>query len=186
MAEMIKIAGISGSLRKGSFNSSLLTAAKELAPKDCSVEILSIKGFPLYDGDMEEEFGIPEVVAKLKDRIAEADGLLLVTPEYNSSIPGVLKNAMDWLTRPSEDIPRVFRGKPMAIMGATPGLAGTRFSQTAWLPVLRALGVKAWFEKQLYVNGAAKVFDKSGKLIDEGTRGRLEAFMAGFARFVKG
>ncbi len=183
---MIKIVGISGSLRKGSFNTALLLAAAEVSPKDCVLEIASIRGIPLYDGDMEKEIGIPEAVVKLKERIAVADGLLLATPEYNSSIPGVLKNAIDWLSRPPEDIPWVFANRPVGIIGATPGQGGTRFSQTAWLPVLRSLGARAWFGRQLYVSQAAGLFDGSGKLVDEKTRGRLESFMEGFAAFVKG
>lgn len=183
---MIKIAGISGSLRKGSFNSALLNAAKGLCPDGCFLEILSIRGIPLYDGDMEEEIGIPEVVTKLKDRIADTDALLLVTPEYNNSVPGVLKNAIDWLSRPPGDIPRVFGGRPVAVMGATPGQTGTRFSQTALLPTLRFLGVRAWFGRQLYVSGAARVFDESGRLIDEKIENRLGEFITEFASFVKG
>src|SRR5207244_3604382 len=106
----------------------------------------------------------------LKDRIASASGLLLVTPEYNNSMPGVLKNAVDWLTRPPKDIPRVFGNKPVAIMGATPGMGGTRLAQSAWLPVLRTLGTRAWFGKQLYVAGASKVFDAEGALVDDKIR----------------
>jgi NAD(P)H-dependent FMN reductase len=181
---MPKLIGISGSLRKGSYNSALLRAVAELAPAGTTVEIASIAGIPLYDGDLEREQGIPAPVAALKDRIAAADGLLLVTPEYNSSMPGVFKNAIDWLSRPATDIERVFGDKPVAIMGATPGRAGTRLAQSAWLPVLRALGARAWFGEQLYVAGAAQVFDAQGRLIDEKVRKLLSEFMAGFAAFV--
>jgi NAD(P)H-dependent FMN reductase len=181
---MPKLIGLSGSLRKGSYNSALLRAAAELAPAGTEVEIASIAGIPLYDGDLERERGIPAPVAALKDTIAAADGLLLVTPEYNSSMPGVFKNAIDWLSRPATDIDRVFGNKPVAIMGATPGRAGTRLAQSAWLPVLRALGARAWFGEQLYVAGAAQVFDAQGRLIDEKVRKLLSEFMAGFAAFV--
>jgi chromate reductase len=140
----------------------------------------------LYDGDLESERGIPDAVTALKDRIAAADGLLIATPEYNSSMPGVLKNAIDWLTRPAKDIPRVFGDKPVAIMGATPGMGGTRLSQSAWLPVLRTLGTRAWFGKQLYVSGAAQVFDAEGRLVDEKIKKLLTEFMAGFSTFVDG
>jgi chromate reductase, NAD(P)H dehydrogenase (quinone) len=179
-----RLVGIAGSLRKGSYNASLLRAAAELAPAGTQVEIGSIVGIPLYDGDLEAEQGIPEPVAKLKEQIAAADGLLIVTPEYNSSLPGVLKNAIDWLTRPPKDIPRVFGDKPVAIMGATPGGAGTRLAQTAWLPVLRTLGTRAWFGKQLYVAKAYEVFDAEGRLVDAKVTELLTAFMAGFATFV--
>ena len=181
---MARIVGIAGSLRKASINAALLRAAAELAPAGTEVEIASIAGIPLYDGDSESERGIPDPVMKLKDRIAGADGLLLVTPEYNGSMPGVLKNAIDWLTRPPRDIPRVFGGKPVAIMGATPGGGGTRLAQTAWLPVLRTLGTRPWFGKQLYVAGAGNVFDAEGRLVDERIKKLLSELIAGFAAFV--
>src|SRR5690242_6183263 len=97
---MTTIIGISGSLRTKSLNSSLLRAAAKAMPQGAKLEIATIKGIPLYDGDVEEAQGVPDVVTKLKDRIAAADGLLLVTPEYNNAIPGVFKNAIDWLSRP--------------------------------------------------------------------------------------
>lgn len=181
---MIKIIGISGSLRKGSFNTSLLRAATELAPKDCIAETASIKGIPLYDGDLEETEGIPLAVNELKNRIAESDGLLLVTPEYNNSIPGVLKNAIDWLSRPPDDT-TVFESRPVGLIGATPGRMGTILSQTAWLPVFRTLGMRPWFGKLLYVSNAEKIFDESGRLVDENMRKRLAAYMEGFVDFIK-
>jgi NAD(P)H-dependent FMN reductase len=106
-----------------------------------------------------------------------------VTPEYNNSIPGVMKNAVDWLSRPPADIPRVFSGRPIALMGATPGLGGTSLAQAAWLPVLRTLGTSPWFGGRLIVATAAKMFDADGALIDETIRGRLVSFMTGFAAY---
>ena len=120
---MTTIVGIAGSLRAGSLNAALLGAAAELAPAGCTVEIGSIRGIPLYHGDVEAKEGIPAPVAALKERIAAADGLLLVTPEYNNAMPGVFKNAIEWLSRPPQDAPRVFRGKPVALIGASPGRA---------------------------------------------------------------
>ena len=105
---MVTVIGISGSLRKGSYNSALLRAAVELMPQGAELRTETIRDITLYDGDVEAEQGIPAAVAALKDTIAAADGLLLVTPEYNNSIPGVFKNAIDWLSRPPADIPRVF------------------------------------------------------------------------------
>lgn len=183
---MASIVGIAGSFRKASFNAALLRAAAEVAPAGLKVEIASIAGIPLYDGDLERDQGIPEPVARLKDMIAGADGLLLVSPEYNNSMPGVFKNAIDWLSRPGKDVPRVFGNRPVAIMGATPGQGGTRLAQNAWLPVLRTLGTRPWFGKQLYVAGAAQVFDADGRLVDEQVRTLLTEFMAGFAAFVDG
>jgi NAD(P)H-dependent FMN reductase len=183
---VVRLIGISGSLRKGSYNAALLRAAAEVAPAGTEFEIASIAGIPLYDADLESERGIPAPVAELKERIAVASGLLIATPEYNQSMPGVLKNAIDWLSRPGKDIPRVFGNKPVVIMGATPGPWGTRLSQTAWLPVLRALGTRPWFGKSLYVPAAAQVFDAEGKLVDEKVRKLLTDLMAGFVAFVDG
>src|SRR4030095_16592904 len=100
MADTITILGIAGSLRQSSFNAALLRAAAAAAPAGCIVDIAAIRGIPLYDGDVKDAAGIPAVVETLKERVAAADGLLLVTPEYNNSLPGVFKNAIDWLSRP--------------------------------------------------------------------------------------
>jgi chromate reductase len=181
---MPNILGFSGSLRRESFNAMLLRAASELAPAGTTVEIASIRGIPLYDGDVEAAEGIPATVQELKSRIVAADGLLIVTPEYNNSIPGVLKNAIDWLSRPDEDIQKVFGGRPVAVMGTTPGKAGTSLAQTAWLPVLRTLGTVPWFGGRMMLSNAHDVFDREGKLIDQKTRTRLQGFLKGFADFV--
>ncbi len=180
----MKIIGIAGSLRSGSFNAALLRAAVEECPAGSTIEIESIRGIPLYDGDVEAAQGIPARAAELKDHIASADGLLLVTPEYNNSIPGAFKNAIDWLTRPPGDIGRVFRNRPVGLIGASPGAYGTVLSQTAWLPVFRTLGMRPWFGQLMYVGNAAKVFDASGKLVDEAIRTRLRNYVRGFTEFV--
>ncbi|MGE0864101.1 MAG: NAD(P)H-dependent oxidoreductase [Vicinamibacterales bacterium] len=182
---MVTIIGLSGSLRAGSFNAALLRAAKALAPGEAAVEIASIRGIPLYDGDGEAADGVPPDVAALKDRIAAADGLLLVTPEYNNSIPGVFKNAVDWLSRPASDIARVFRDKPVAIMGATPGKGGTILAQAAWLPVLRTLGTRPWFGPRLAISGAKTVFGPAGELQDDTVREQVQKFMDGYVKFIK-
>lgn len=180
---MPTITGIAGSLRAGSYNRALLRAASACAPAGCTVDLASIEGIPLYDGDVEAAEGIPAPVAALKERIASADGLLLVTPEYNNSLPGVFKNAIDWLSRPPKDIRRVFGGKPVAIVGASPGRLGTAFSQTAWLPVFRALGLRPWYGGSLYLSHAAAAFDDDGKLTDAELRQRLASFVEGFADY---
>jgi len=182
---MVTIIGLSGSLRAGSYNSALLKAAKDLSPAESTLEIGSIRDIPLYDGDAEAATGIPPAVTALKDRIAAADGLLLVTPEYNNAMPGVFKNAIDWLTRPASDIGRVFRDKPVAIMGATPGRGGTILAQAAWLPVLRPLGTRTWFGPRVTVSGAGKVFGPQGELLDEAVRTQVQSFMEGYVKFIK-
>ncbi len=183
---MTTIVGLSGSLRSGSFNTALLRAATESMPAGARLELGSIKGIPLYDADVEAASGVPDVVAALKERIVAADGLLLVTPEYNNSIPGVFKNAIDWLSRPPADIPRVFGGRPVAVIGASPGGFGTLLSQTAWLPVLKTLGTRAWFGGRLQVSRAGDVFDANGKLVDERVREQLRKFLDGFVKFAAG
>ena len=180
---MTTIVGLCGSLRRGSFNRMLLNACVELASPDTRVEPVSVADIPLYDADLEEAQGLPPVVQRLKDRISLADGVLIVTPEYNNSIPGVLKNAIDWLSRPAEDISRVFSGRPVAIIGATIGPGGTALSQAAWLPVVRFLGMRPWFEGGLTISHAAQVFDHEGRVSDAATERRIHAFIDGFAAF---
>jgi NAD(P)H-dependent FMN reductase len=182
---MIKIVGISGSLREKSYNAGLLRAAAQSAPENCAVQVESIRGIPLYDADVEQSEGIPGTVAALKDRIAAADGLLIVTPEYNNSLPGVFKNAVDWLTRPPEDRFRVFQNRPVGIMGTTPGRFGTAFSQYAWLPTFRVLGAEVWAGRMLRISRAEDKFDADGNLVDQKTRASVTRFMAGFADFVR-
>ncbi|HEV2229946.1 MAG TPA: NADPH-dependent FMN reductase [Steroidobacteraceae bacterium] len=181
---MLKLLGISGSLRRASYNSSLLRAATRLMPPDATLEVASIRGIPLYDADVEAQ-GIPPAVAQLKEAVAAAAGVLLVTPEYNNSIPGVFKNAIDWLSRPSSDIRRVFTGRPFAVIGASPGGFGTTLSQAAWLPVLRTLGAQFWSGGRLQVSRAGSVFDEAGNLKDSGVEEQLKNFLAGYVAFLQ-
>jgi chromate reductase, NAD(P)H dehydrogenase (quinone) len=180
----VKILGISGSLRKGSFNTSLLRAAVKAMPQGAELEIAPIREIPLYDGDLEAQ-GIPAAVQSLKSKVIDAQGVLLVTPEYNNSMPGVLKNVIDWLSRPPSDVPKVFGGRPFAVMGASPGGFGTILAQNAWLPVLRTLGTKTWFGPKLMVSRAGSVFNEAGEITDAAIQEQLRKFMSGFVAFIK-
>lgn len=185
MPTPVTILGISGSLRKQSYNTALIRAAQSLAGSDVLFESATLHGIPLYDGDLEQAEGIPSAVSELKARILACDGLLLVTPEYNNGIPGVFKNAIDWLSRPSAEIPQVFGNRPVAVIGASPGGFGTILAQNAWLPVLKMLGMRQWNGGRLLVSRANKVFNENGELADEAIRKQLGDFVAGFANFVR-
>lgn len=176
---MANILGLAGSLRKASFNAGLLRAAAEESPQGVSVTIGTIAGVPLYDGDDEAANGLPDAVQTLQTQLSEADALLLVTPEYNNGIPGVFKNAIDWMSR--GDGLKFFKGKPVAVIGASPGGFGTNLAQAHWLPVLRTLGTSPWFEGRLMVSRAGQAFDDDGNLTDEKTREALNKYMTGFA-----
>jgi NAD(P)H-dependent FMN reductase len=180
------IVGFSGSLRTQSYNSALLQAVVTLLPPGVTLTINPIHEIPLYNGDVESAQGLPAAVGQLKDAIAAADGLLIATPEYNNSIPGVAKNVIDWLSRPPADIPRVFGGKPVAVMGASRGGFGTILSQNAWLPVLKTLGTQLFSGSRLLVSHADSVFDASGNLVADSVREQLRTFMGQFVEFVQG
>ena len=179
----MQLLGISGSLRRESFNTRLLREAAALASDDVEIDIATLHGIPLYNADEESANGLPEAVLALKDRIVACDGLLLSTPEYNNGIPGVFKNAIDWLSRPPADIDRVFRDKPVALIGASAGGFGTVSAQAAWLPVLRMLRVRPWFGGVFRLSRAGSAFNDAGRLADQAQQDQLRAFVAGFAAF---
>lgn len=183
---MTHIVGIAGSLRRNSFNLGLLHASRELMPAGSTLSVHGIADIPLYNADEEMASGLPVAVDELKEIIASADGVVLATPEYNNSIPGVFKNAVDWLSRPADDIARIFADRPFALMGASPGGFGTMLSQDAWLSVLRTLGTRTWFGGRLLASRAGQLFDSEGELTDEATRVRIREFLSGFVTFVKG
>lgn len=182
---MTRILGLSGSLRKASFNTGLLHAAGAAMPTGASLDMRTLHGVPLYDADLEAAEGVPPAVAALKEALADADGLLLVTPEYNNGLPGVFKNAIDWMSRPPGGT-GLFKAKPVAIIGASPGGFGTILSQDQWLTVMRTLGARIWADNRLMVSRAGSLFDESGALTDAETAKRLADFMAGFVAFAKG
>ncbi len=180
----MKIIALSGALRRGSYNTALLHAAATLAPAGVQLDVRTLHGIPLYDGDVEAE-GIPAAVTELREAIRAADALLIGTPEYNHGIPGVLKNGLDWLSRPTGEGARLFGGRPTALMGATPGGFGTVQAQDALLTVLHAFGSDFWMAGRLLVSRAGTVFDADGRLVDDKLREQLQQFLAGFAAFVQ-
>ncbi len=181
---MVRILGVSGSLRKGSYNAALLRAAVEAAPEGVELVLGTIRGVPLFDAD-EEALGLPPAVTALREAIRAADGLLIVSPEYNASIPGVMKNAVDWVSRvyPEDDSP--LRGKSVAVIGASMGSFGTIQAQDAWRPVFKRVDAQMWAGGQIVVPRAQTVFDAEGRLTDQATAKRLTDFLRGFAGFVE-
>ena len=178
---VLNVLGISGSLRAKSFNSGALRAATELAPDGMSIDIADISGIPLYNGDVEAG-GMPGAVVKLRGQIATADGLLIVTPEYNYSIPGVLKNAIDWASRPPD---QPFDGMPMAIMGASPGGGGTMRCQYQLRQAFIFLNGLIMNRPEVMISGAGALFDDDANLTDESTRERIGVLLGSFANWIR-
>jgi chromate reductase, NAD(P)H dehydrogenase (quinone) len=179
----MRILALGGSLREASRNRTLLREAAALAPTGADIDLSPpavLGSLPLFNQDIVERDGFPSAVVELKDSLRTADGLLIATPEYNWGIPGFLKNAIDWASRPVSDIPDVFGDLPVALIGAG-GLSGTRNAQNAWLPVFRYLKMRPWFGQALYIDRAGERFDEANDLIDEPTREQLQAVVAGFA-----
>jgi len=173
----LKILAIPGSLRRASYNRALARAAVELAPAGATVEIAELHGIPVYDEDVNSA-GAPQVVLDLKRRIAEADAVFIATPEYNHGVPGVLKNAIDWTSRrPSQP----WKGKPVAIAGASDGGFGTVRAQLALRPTLACLGAMVVPTPQVHVSFAQDKFDAEGRLTDEKTREKLRQLLVALA-----
>jgi chromate reductase len=165
--QTITVLGIAGSLRRGSYNAAALRAAAELAPEGVTVEIFEgLREIPPYDEDVKQQ-GFPAPAEALRRQIAAADALLLVTPEYNYSVPGVLKNAIDWASRPPD---RPTDGKPTAIMGASPGTTGTARAQYHLRQILLSLNALVINRPEVMIGQAASRFDAEGKLTDETSR----------------
>jgi chromate reductase len=170
-----QILGIAGSLRRESYNRGLLRAAGEMLPPGAILEIYPLDDIPLFSADVMAE-GDPAPVLDLKEHITAADALLIATPEYNYSIPGVLKNAVDWASRPSKA--SVLRGKPIGIMGASGGDGGTIRSQMALRQVFVQTNSLVMVQPELRVARAGQKFDASGNLVDAELRERLRVFVA--------
>jgi chromate reductase len=169
----LRFLGISGSLRAASFNTAALRAAAELVPAGVSFDLATIRDIPLYDDDVRAA-GMPPAVAALQSAIAGADAVVIATPEYNYSVPGVLKNAIDWLSRTD---PQPFQGKPVAIIGASPGAIGTARAQYDLRKTFVFLDAHVLNKPEVMIGAAHTRFDAEGKLIDETTRKFLASML---------
>lgn len=180
----MRILALSGSIRRGSYNCMLLKAAAESVPAGMTVLIYEeLASIPLFNEDLElATDGGPDVVRRLRRQVASADGLFLATPEYNHSIPGVLKNAIDWLSRPGPD--EVLVGKPVVVIGASSGRWGTRLAQSALRQVLYATESLVLAKPAMFVREAGRLFDGAGRLVDQPTRKELEAVLAAFSDWI--
>ena len=179
-AKRIRLLGISGSLRRGSYNTALLRAAETLAPQDVGLEILDLSDLPLYNGDLEAA-GDPVAVSELKRAIREADGIVFASPEYNHSCSGVIKNAIDWASRDREH--GSLAGKPVTMMGAG-GMGGTARAQSHLENVLSETGSLVMTKPGIFISNAWDRFDADGGLADEGTRGAIADHMQKFRSYV--
>ncbi|MFJ2990169.1 NADPH-dependent FMN reductase [Collimonas sp. NPDC087041] len=166
MTNRIRILGVAGSLRAQSYNLMLLQAAQELLPAEVELEIYSLEDLPLYNQELEQD--LPASVLRLKQAIKRADAILFTTPEYNYSIPGVLKNAIDWASRPGGE--SAWAGKPAAIAGASPGVLGTARAQYHLRQILVALDVTAVNQPEVMIGNASERFDANGRLVDDKSR----------------
>jgi chromate reductase len=179
----LQILGFAGSLRRGSYNRALLRAAEELLPQAMALESFDLSPIPLYNDDVRRQ-GFPEPVRRFRERITAADALLIATPEYNFSVPGVLKNAIDWASRPDEDGYLPLNLKPIALMGATTGGYGTVRAQTHLRDSFVYTNSYVVNKPQVLVTFAEKKFDIDGRLTDETTRGFVRDLLAALAEFV--
>ncbi len=170
----MNLLGLSGSLRAGSLNTALLRALAEEAPEGVALKIADLTAIPLYNADLGEVVA----VEALKAEIAQADGLIIATPEYNYSVPGVLKNALDWASRPAYK--SVFARKPVAVIGAAASVVGTARAQAHLKNILLGMLAEVYPTPELLVGGAHKLFDAEGRLTDDATREHLRRLLVGF------
>lgn len=181
MSSPLTILGIAGSLRKQSFNRAALRAAQELAPSDAKIEIFELDGIPAFNQD--EEANPPEKVVRFKERIRAADAILIATPEYNYSVPGVLKNAIDWASRPYGD--SAWEGKPVAVMGASIGSLGTGRAQYHLRQSFVFLDMYPLNRPEVMIANAASRFDQQGNLTDNDTRDRIHQLLEALVEWTR-
>jgi chromate reductase, NAD(P)H dehydrogenase (quinone) len=181
MAGSYRVVAFSGSLRRGSYNSAALRAAQKLAPAGMSIEIISLEGVPLYNEDV-KQVGFPPAVNDLRSAVRGADGLLLSTPEYNHSFSGVIKNAVDWISRPPD---QPFQDKPLAIMSASPGFTGGVRAYVALRQCFGYLDAKILNTPEVLIAQANQRFDEAGDLTDEATRQIIGSMLANFAGWIE-
>ncbi len=177
----LTLLGISGSLRKGSYNTHLLELCQKHAPKDCVIEITTLHEIPLYNQDLEKD--MPPSVQDFKTKILAADGILIATPEYNYSIPGVLKNAIDWASRPYGE--SAWKKKPVAIMGTSPSVLGTARCQYHLRQTFITLNMIPMNLPELMIGEVHKYCDSEGNLSDEAIKQRVMQFLQAFIDWVK-
>ncbi|KAF0101483.1 MAG: NAD(P)H dehydrogenase (quinone):NADPH-dependent FMN reductase [bacterium] len=177
----ITILGIVGSLRKDSYNHAALKAARELMPEGAVLELIELHGIPVFNQDA--EMALPAAVQEFKRRILAADAILFATPEYNYSVPGVLKNAIDWASRPFGE--SAWTGKPAALMGASPGSLGTARAQYHLRQILVAFDMPVVNRPEVMIANAAQRFDQDGRLTDAPTREQIRKLLAALARLAK-
>lgn len=177
----IKILGIAGSLRKESYNRFALKAAQELAPDDAVLNLIELHGIPVFNQD--NEMALPATVLEFKRRILAADAILFATPEYNYSVPGGLKNAIDWASRPYGK--SAWLGKPAAVMGASVGSLGTARAQYHLRQILVTLDMPVVNQPEVMLSNAEKRFDQSGRLTDEPARELIQALLNALLLLVK-
>jgi chromate reductase len=173
----LKVLGFAGSLRQASYNRALLSAAQALAPDGMVIDIFDLAPVPLYSGDVEAE-GDPPGVAAFKAAIRAADAVLMVTPEYNHGVPGVMKNAVDWASRPAREAP--LGGKPVGIIGASPGMTGSARGQSQLRQAFEFTNSYCMPQPELLVFKAHEKFDDDGRLTDEATVRYLGRYLAAF------
>jgi len=181
MDKKVHIFGFAGSLRKQSYNRSLLSAATEMVPDNATLEVFDLEGIPPFNQDLEQQ--PPEKVKEFKAKIRAANAILIVTPEYNYSIPGVLKNAIDWASRPYGD--NAFDGKPVAVMGASPGMTGTARAQYHLRQTFVFLNMCPLNRPEVMVSSANEKIDENGKVKDEKTRKKIRELLEGLVAWTK-